>query len=182
MAKLGADVTGVDASSANIEMAKVHGKGLGIRYLDFMVEDLVEKERGSFDIVTSFEVLEHVKDPSLFLKAISQLVKEDGHVFFSTINKTTAAYLLTILGAEHVFGWVPVGTHDYEKYVKIEDLKKMMQDVNLDCVNVMGLTFDPVYSKWKESDDLSCNYFVYGVPRKSSVDVEKAQPKGDKSD
>ena len=158
MTKLGATVTGIDASSKNIEIAKLHAKKnkLKINYINCSPEKLPEQEK--FDVILNMEIVEHVEDISLFLKSCSQLLKKEGLMFVATINKTLRSYMFAIIGAEYILRWLPIGTHEWEKFVKPDELKNELLNYNLILEKLDGVKFNPIKNEWFLSKDTSVNY------------------------
>ncbi len=160
MSRMGADVTGVDASDKNIKIAKLHSKKnkLKINYLCSSPEKLkVEKK---FDVILNMEIIEHVENIDFFLKSCSKLLKKNGLMFVATINKTLKSYVFAIVGAEYVLRWLPIGTHEWEKFVKPEDLKKILMKYNLSLNKLEGMNFNIIKDEWSISRDLSVNYIA----------------------
>ena len=160
MSRLGANVTGIDASDKNIKIAKLHSKknNLKINYLCSSPEKLKEKKK--FDVILNMEIVEHVEDINFFLKSCSQLLKKNGLMFVATINKTLKSYIFAIVGAEYVLRWLPIGTHDWDKFVKPEDLKKILLENNLSLNKLNGMKFNIIKDEWNISKDLSVNYIT----------------------
>ena len=160
MARLGANVTGIDASEKNIKIASLHGKQskLNINYLTRSPEQLEEKEK--FDIILNLEIIEHVENVDLYLKSCFKLLKKNGLMFTATINRTLISYIKAIIGAEYVLRWLPIGTHDWNKFIKPEELEKRLNDLNFSTRNIKGLEFNPFSKKWKRSDNLAVNYII----------------------
>ena len=160
MCRLGANVVGIDASNKNIEVAKFHAKknNLKINYICSSPETL--KTSKKFDVILNMEIIEHVDDIDFFIKKSSQLLKKDGLMFVATLNKTLKSYFFAIIGAEYVLRWLPIGTHDWEKFVKPEDLIKISKKNNLKIEDVDGLKLDVLKNKWKISNDKSVNYIA----------------------
>jgi 2-polyprenyl-6-hydroxyphenyl methylase/3-demethylubiquinone-9 3-methyltransferase len=160
MARLGADVTGVDASSKNIIVAKSHAKknNLNINYLNNVPENLNFKNK--FDIILNLEVVEHVENLNLYLKSCSKLLKPKGIMFTATLNRTLTSYVKAIIGAEYVLKWLPIGTHDWNKFIKPEELEKKIIDLNFSTINSTGLNFNLFFQEWKRTKDLSVNYIL----------------------
>ena len=158
MARMGASVTGIDASDKNIKIAKLHSKKnkLNINYLCSSPEKL--KARKKFDVILNMEIVEHVEDVDFFLKSCSKLLKKNGLMFVATINKTLKSYVFAIVGAEYVLRWLPIGTHEWEKFVNPEDLKKILIKYNLYLDKIDGMNFDIIKDEWNISKDLSVNY------------------------
>jgi len=158
MSRMGANVTGIDASDKNITIAKLHSKKnkLKINYLCSSPEKLNIKKK--FDVILNMEIVEHVEDVDFFLKSCSQLLKRNGIMFVATINKTLKSYVFAIVGAEYVLRWLPIGTHEWEKFVKPKDLKKILMKYNLSLNKFDGMNFNIIKDEWSISTDLSVNY------------------------
>ncbi|KAH6560344.1 hypothetical protein BASA50_003328 [Batrachochytrium salamandrivorans] len=172
LARLGAHVVGADASDENIKVAKVHysldralSKGPGtIDYRHTTAEQLVEQGE-QFDAVVALEIIEHVNNPKAFVQTCTQLVKPDGLVFFSTINRTPASYLFTILLAEHLLHWVPVGTHSHNKYIAPEELEMYLRAAGCHTMDISGIGYNPFSNAWSLLDSnqackLDMNYIL----------------------
>ena len=160
MSRMGANVTGIDASDKNIKIAKLHSKKnkLKINYLCSSPEKLkIEKK---FDVILNMEIVEHVEDIDFFLKSCSKLLKKNGLMFVATINKTLKSYIFAIVGAEYVLRWLPIGTHEWEKFVKPEDLKKILMKYDLSLNKLEGMNFNIIKDEWSISRDLSVNYIA----------------------
>ena len=160
MARLGADVTGVDASEASIGAAKAHAEqsGLDIRYQCSTAESLVEQGE-SFDVVLAMEVIEHVPDPGAFVGACAALLKPGGLMICSTINRTARSFVMAIVGAEYVLRWLPRGTHDWRRFLAPAELDKLMVAAGLEPLDCKGLVFSPISRSWSISfRDTSVNY------------------------
>ena len=160
MTRLGATVTGIDASIKNINIAKLHAKKnkLKINYLCSSPEKLRIKKK--FDVILNMEIIEHVEDINFFIRSCSKLLKKNGLMFVATINRTLKSYVFAIVGAEYVLRWLPIGTHEWEKFVKPEELKSILKNNNLALKNLDGMHFDIVKDKWKISKNLSVNYIA----------------------
>ena len=163
MTRLGANVTGIDASSKNIIIAKLHAKKnkLKINYLCSSPEKL--KIQKKFDVILNMEIIEHVEDINFFINSCSKLLKKNGLMFVATLNKTLKSYLFAIIGAEYVLRWLPIGTHDWEKFVKPEDLKKILNKNNLKLEKLDGMNFNIISDEWSVSSDTSINYIVKSI-------------------
>ena len=160
MSRMGANVTGIDASDKNIKIAKLHSKKnkLKINYLCSSPEKLkIEKK---FDVILNMEIVEHVEDIDFFLKSCSKLLKKNGLMFVATINKTLKSYVFAIVGAEYILRWLPIGTHEWEKFVKPEDLKKILMKYDLSLNKLDGMNFNIIKDEWSISRDLSVNYIA----------------------
>ena len=160
MSRMGANVTGIDASYKNIKIAKLHSKKnkLKINYLCSSPEKLkIEKK---FDVILNMEIVEHVEDIDFFLKSCSKLLKKNGLMFVATINKTLKSYVFAIVGAEYVLRWLPIGTHEWEKFVKPKDLKKILMKYDLSLNKLECMNFNIIKDEWSISRDLSVNYIA----------------------
>ena len=157
MCRLGANVTGIDASDKNIEIAKIHAKknNLNINYICTSPEKI---EKKNFDVILNMEIVEHVENINLFLESSSNLLKKNGLMFVATINKTLKSYLFAIVGAEYILRWLPIGTHEWEKFVKPENLKNILSKFNMKMIKTDGVKFNPLFDKWSLSKDTSINY------------------------
>ena len=160
MARLGANVTGIDASDKNIKIAKLHAKKnkLNINYFCSSPEKLKTKKK--FDVILNMEIIEHVEDINFFIKSCSKLLKKNGLMFVATLNKTLKSYVFAIIGAEYVLRWLPIGTHDWEKFVRPEDLKNILSKNNLKIEKIDGMNFDIFKDEWNISKDTSINYIA----------------------
>ena len=160
MSRMGANVTGIDASDKNIKIAKLHSKKnkLKINYLCSSPEKL--KVTKKFDVILNMEIVEHVEDIDFFLKSCSKLLKKNGLMFVATINKTLKSYIFAIVGAEYVLRWLPIGTHEWEKFVKPEDLKKILMKYDLSLNKLEGMNFNIIKDEWSISRDISVNYIA----------------------
>ncbi len=160
MARLGANITGIDASKKNINVAQLHSKksGLKINYLNASPENLIDYEK--FDVILNLEVIEHVEDVSLFIKSCNKLLKKNGLMFTATLNRSFTSYVKAIVGAEYILRWLPIGTHDWNKFLKPEELEKLLFKEKFQTINITGLKFIPFINKWKKSKDLSVNYII----------------------
>lgn len=160
MARLGAKVVGADAAERNIPIAKLHAKqsGLKIDYRHVTAEALVD-EGETFDIVLNMEVVEHVALPIDFLTSCQQLLKQNGLMICSTINRNPKSYLMAIIGAEHIMRWLPKGTHEWNKFITPDELFNLLEDAGLMPLDRKGFIFNPIAWSWSISDrDLSVNY------------------------
>jgi 2-polyprenyl-6-hydroxyphenyl methylase / 3-demethylubiquinone-9 3-methyltransferase len=160
MARLGGKITGIDASEKNIKVAKIHsGKNkLKINYLNKSPEQLKDVEK--FDVILNLEIVEHVDNVGLYIKSCHNLLKKDGLMFTATLNRSLISYFKAIIGAEYILRWLPIGTHDWNKFLKPEELEKLLQLEKFSTVDIKGLEFNPILNKWKRSDNLSVNYII----------------------
>ncbi len=158
MHRLGGKLTGIDASTKNINIAKVHAKknNLKIKYICSSPEYLKSKKK--YDVILNMEVVEHVNDLNLFIKSSSYLLKKNGIMFIATINKTFKSYLFAIIGAEYVLGWLPVGTHDWFNFVEPEKLQKTCKKNNLKLTDISGLSYNFLLDKWDINKNTDVNY------------------------
>ena len=158
MCRLGAKVSGIDASEKNISIAKLHAKksNLDINYVCTSPENFKTKSR--FDVILNMEIVEHVEDVDFFLKSCSKLLKKNGIMFVATINKTLKSYLFAIIGAEYILRWLPIGTHEWEKFITPDELIKIQKKNNLKLDALTGMKFNIIKDEWKISNDQSINY------------------------
>ena len=158
LTRLGAEVTGIDASINNIKVAKLHAKemNLNIKYEHFSPENLNLKNK--FDVLLCMEVIEHVKNVNLFIENCSKLIKKNGIMFISTINKNLKSYIFAILGAEYILRWLPIGTHDWEKFLTPQNLEIITSKNNFIADEVVGMKFNLLNRKWFKSNDTNVNY------------------------
>ena len=156
--RLGANVTGIDASNKNIEVAKLHAKemGLNIKYIHSSPENI--NLRNEFDVILCMEVVEHVSNINLFIQKCSSLVKKNGIIFISTINKNLKSYAFAILGAEYLLRWLPIGTHDWDKFLTPKDLENIAVNHALRLDETVGMKYNLFFKKWSISADTSVNY------------------------
>ena len=160
MTRLGAKVTGVDASEKNINIAKMHSKesGLNINYINASPEKLKDFE--SYDVILNLEIVEHVDNVDLYIKSCRKLLKKNGLMFTATLNRSLISYIKAIIGAEYILRWLPIGTHDWNKFLKPEELENYLTKEKLITQDISGLKFNPFTKKWKKSSDLSVNYII----------------------
>ena len=160
MSRLGANITGIDASEKNIKIAKAHLKKnkLKINYKCASPENLNQKE--NFDVILNLEIIEHVEDVELFMEKSSKLLKKDGLMFVATINKTLKSYLFAIIGAEYILRWLPIGTHDWENFVEPSKLILLGEKNRLKLNKIDGIKFDIISNNWRLSKDKSINYIT----------------------
>ena len=160
MKKLGANVVGIDASSKNINVAKTYSKknNLKIKYICSSPEKL--KINKKFDILLMLEIVEHVDDINFFVKKSSKFLKKNGLMFIATLNRTLKSYIFAIVGAEYILNWLPIGTHDWEKFVKPKDLICIAKNHKLNLKDLSGLNFNPLIDRWNLTSDNSINYIA----------------------
>jgi 2-polyprenyl-6-hydroxyphenyl methylase / 3-demethylubiquinone-9 3-methyltransferase len=160
MSRLGANVTAIDASEKNISVAKHHSKknNLKINYFCTSPEKLKVKDK--FDVILNMEIVEHVENVNFFLKSSSKLLKKNGIMFVATLNKTLKSYMFAIVGAEYILRWLPIGTHEWDKFIKPIDLINILKKNNFRLDQIDGMKFNLVMNKWSVSTDKSVNYIA----------------------
>jgi len=163
MARLGGNVTGIDAAEKNIKVASLHSQknNLKIDYLNKSPEEMNTDE--NYDIILNLEVVEHVDDLELYLSSCQKLLKKNGLMFTATINRTLTSYIKAIVGAEYILRWLPIGTHDWNKFIKPEELEKKLSKENFSTSDISGLVYNPIFNKWKKSSNLSVNYIISSI-------------------
>ncbi len=164
LARMGAIVTGIDASEKNIGTALAHAarSDVEIDYRCSTAEDLMAAGE-TFDIVLSLEVVEHVADVDLFLDSCTALVRDGGAMILATLNRTPKAFMFGIVGAEYVMRWLPRGTHDWKKFVRPSELSRGLRRNGVDVSDISGLSFNPLSDEWRVSGDVSVNYILFGT-------------------
>ncbi len=162
MAKLGAQTKGIDLSKKALQVAELHSleSGVALDYEYISAEDLANREAGQYDVVTCMEMLEHVPDPMSIIQACSTLVKPEGHVFFSTLNRNPKSYLFAIIGAEYLLRLLPKGTHEYKKFIKPSELSGFVREANLEMMELMGMTYNPFTEVYSLGRDTDVNYMI----------------------
>ncbi len=162
LSRLGADVTGIDASYKNIEVAKIHAKrsNLKINYQNTSPEKKMIKEK--FDVILNLEIVEHVENLDLFFKSSSELLKKNGIMFVATINRTFESYIKAIVGAEYILRWLPIGTHDWNKFLKPNEIEEKFKNTSLNKLHLSGVKFNILSNSWSLSSDCSVNYIMVG--------------------
>ncbi|WP_349647888.1 bifunctional 2-polyprenyl-6-hydroxyphenol methylase/3-demethylubiquinol 3-O-methyltransferase UbiG [Candidatus Parabeggiatoa sp. HSG14] len=163
MALKGATVTGIDMGEAPLSVAKLHlyESDLKIDYQYTTVEQLATERSASFDVVTCMEMLEHVPNPASVVTACHHLVKPNGHVFFSTLNRNPKSYLFAIIGAEYILRLLPKGTHDYAKFIRPAELAQWIRTSGLEMKDIIGMNYNPLTKHYSLGQDVSVNYVVY---------------------
>ena len=160
MCRLGAKVTGIDASDKNIKVAKLHSKKSNLQINYFCSSPEKFKAKDKFDVILNMEIVEHVEDVNFFLKSCSKLLKKDGIMFVATLNKTLKSYIFAIVGAEYILRWLPIGTHEWEKFLKPEELISILEKNDLRLDRVDGMNFNLIGNKWSVGNDKSVNYIA----------------------
>jgi 2-polyprenyl-6-hydroxyphenyl methylase / 3-demethylubiquinone-9 3-methyltransferase len=163
MALKGANVLGIDMGKAPLSVASLHKleSGAELDYQQITAEELADKEAGQYDVVTCMEMLEHVPDPASVIAACSKLVKPDGHVFFSTINRNPKSYLFAIVGAEYIMQMLPKGTHEYSKFVKPSELEEWARSADLHLRELTGMSYNFLSKKYSLGHDVDVNYLMH---------------------
>lgn len=163
MVNQGAEVMGIDLGDAPLTVAKLHAKeqNLDVDYQAISAEDLADQQPASFDVVTCMEMLEHVPDPAAIVEACSELVKPDGHVFFSTINRNPKSFLFAIVGAEYILNLLPKGTHEFEKLIRPSELDHWIHRFSMYTNEIVGMNYNPLNKSYNLSADISVNYLIH---------------------
>ena len=159
----GAIVTGIDAAGPGIEVAKIHSQknNKNIDYFEKTAEELITEKKNYYDVVTCLEVLEHVPDPGHLVKNCVDLLKSDGFLFLSTINKNPRSWITAIVGAEYIFNILPKGTHEFSKFIKPSSLAKFDREANAELIETKGMFYNPITHKANLNNDLGVNYLMY---------------------
>ena len=170
LARMGGTVTAIDPSSENIGIARAHASetGVSVDYRAVTAESLVEAGE-TFDLVTCLEVIEHVPSPDSFVGTLSKLIKPDGCLILSTLNRTMKSYALAIVGAEYVLGWLERGTHDWNRFLTPDELADFAGAVNLEVFERSGIVFNPLTGVWTTSGDMDVNYMLAARPSPHSA-------------
>ena len=160
LARLGAKVTGIDPIKRNIEIAKHHLKKskLKIKYYNFSPENFITNNK--YDVILNMEIVEHVDNVNFFIKQSTKFLKKSGVMFVATLNQTLKSYIFAILGAEYILKWLPIGTHDWQKFIKPNELIKICKKNSLKLESIDGVSFNPILDKWNISSDKSVNYIT----------------------
>tara|TARA_A100001015_G_scaffold284571_1_gene351189 strand:+ start:2757 stop:3482 length:726 start_codon:yes stop_codon:yes gene_type:complete len=160
MCRLGAKVTGIDASNKNISVAKLHAKknGLKINYINTSPEKKIIQDK--FDIILNLEIIEHVDNVDLFLESSSKLLNKNGIMFIATINRTFESYVKAIVGAEYILRWLPIGTHEWNKFLKPEEIQNKLKKLNCKNLSLDGFSYNLFSQEWRNSKDCSVNYII----------------------
>lgn len=168
LSRLEANVTGIDAIQTNIDIATLHAQkeNLQINYLKSTIEELVASTSKQYDVILCLEVMEHIDNPSYFAENLANLLKPNGMIIISTINRTVKAYILAILMAEYLLGWVPRKTHNHSKFLKPSDLHAIFSKNNLILTELKGLTYNLANRIWQLTEDIEVNYFAYLIKGK----------------
>lgn len=162
MAKLGANVVGIDQSDIAIKIAKLHAKEstLSIDYKQLNIESFSEKNKNKFDVITCLEMIEHVPNPSSIINKCSELISPKGKIYLSTINRNIKSFLFAIVGAEYILQLLPKGTHEYKKFIKPSEINQWASKNDLEITSVIGMTYNPLIKKYSLNNDTSVNYML----------------------
>jgi 2-polyprenyl-6-hydroxyphenyl methylase/3-demethylubiquinone-9 3-methyltransferase len=165
LARRGAEVTAIDMAEAALQVARLHlhESGLEVDYRHITVEDLAQEMPGSFDVVTCMELLEHVPDPGSVITACARLIKPEGDVFLSTINRNPKAFLLAVVGAEYVLRLLPRGTHDYARFIRPSELDAWNREAGLTTREIAGMSYNPLTRRYALGDNVDVNYLLHAV-------------------
>ena len=160
LARLGAKVTGIDPIKRNIEIAKHHLRRskLNVKYYNFSPEKF--KPSNKYDVILNMEIVEHVENLDFFINQSTKFLKKSGIMFVATLNKTLKSYLFAIIGAEYILKWLPIGTHDWHKFIKPDELITICKKNSLNLKSVYGISFNPILDRWNVSIDKSVNYIA----------------------
>ena len=163
LSELGANVTGIDAAGPGIEVAKIHAKenNKNITYYEKTAEELLNSNTESFDLVACLEVLEHVPDPGSLVDTCVKLLKPDGHLFLSTINRNPRSWITAIVGAEYIFKLLPKGTHEFDKFIKPSELASYVRNANANLIESKGMFYNPISHQANLNNDLGVNFMMY---------------------
>ncbi len=166
MARCGAEVTGIDMGETPLRVAELHRleSGVEVSYRRITAEALAEEDPAGFDIITCMEMLEHVPDPASIIMACARLVRPEGHVFLSTINRNPKSYLFAIVGADYLLGLLPKGTHDYRRFIRPSELEAWTRRANLAIQNLTGLHYDPLLRRYWLAPGVDVNYLAHCAP------------------
>ena len=162
MAQRGATVTGIDMGKTPLSVARLHRheSGLEIDYRQTTAEQVAHEEPGAYDMVTCLEMLEHVPDPAAVILACAQLIKDDGYIFLSTINRNPKAWLFAVVGAEYLLHLLPKGTHDYSKFIRPSEMEAWARTAGLQLVDLTGMSYNPLTREYRLGSDVSVNYLT----------------------
>jgi 2-polyprenyl-6-hydroxyphenyl methylase/3-demethylubiquinone-9 3-methyltransferase len=164
LARVGARVTGLDASAQNIDTASTYAES---QYLDIeYICGSVEEYQGKHDVVLCLEIIEHVENPAFFIQSVTRCLKPGGIMIVSTINRTKKAYLAAIIGGEYILRWLPTGTHEFSKFIKPSELAKYLQEAEVELRGLKGLGYEILTKSWKLQDNIDINYFAVAINQK----------------
>jgi len=162
LAEKGAIVTGIDMAEVSLKVAKMHlhESKLEVEYIKVPAEEYAKDHAGEFDVVTCLEMLEHVPEPASIVNAAATMLKADGQLFFSTINRNPKSFALAIIGAEYILNMIPRGTHEYRKFIKPSELASVIRENKLEVDDVAGMTYNPITKHYKLGRDIDVNYLM----------------------
>ena len=162
MAQLGAEVTGLDQSEIAIKIAQLHAKesNLSIDYKLLNIEDFLKKNKIKYDVITCLEMVEHVPNPASIIEACSKLLEKNGRLYLSTINRNPKAFLFAIIGAEYVLKMLPKGTHQYDKFIRPDEIQTWSTRFGLKITDIKGMSYNPFFKKYSLGNDVSVNYLM----------------------
>lgn len=164
ISRLGADLIAIDASQKNINVAQIHAEksGLKIDYQCTTAEELAKKNQ-QFDVVLALEIIEHVADVEKFIQSCSQLAKPNGIIFVATLNRTAKSLLMAKFGVEYILRWLPIGTHDWRKFLKPSEIENIAKNQQIKLKKIQGFSYNLIKDQWSFSEDLSINYCLVFV-------------------
>ena len=170
MALRDAEVTGIDMGETPLSVAQLHSleAGVEIDYQQITAEEMAAQRPAQYDVVTCMEMLEHVPDPGAIIAACAALVKPDGHIFFSTINRNPKSFAMMIVGAEYVMRMLPKGTHEYAKFIRPSELESWGRESGLKLDDISGMTYNPIFQSYKIGNDVDVNYLMHFTKDKLS--------------
>ena len=162
MAQLGAEVTGLDQSQIAIKIAQLHAKesNLSIDYKLLNIEEFLKKNKTKYDVITCLEMVEHVPNPASIIEACSKLLNKNGRLYLSTINRNPKAFLFAIIGAEYVLKMLPKGTHQYDKFIRPDEIQAWSTWVGLKITDIKGMSYNPFLKTYSLGNDVSVNYLM----------------------
>ncbi|MBL4851551.1 MAG: bifunctional 2-polyprenyl-6-hydroxyphenol methylase/3-demethylubiquinol 3-O-methyltransferase UbiG [Gammaproteobacteria bacterium] len=166
MASCGAKVTGIDMAASPLAVAKLHllESGWTVDYQQASAEQFAEQHQGEFDVITCMELLEHVPEPSSLIAACATMLKPDGELFFSTLNRNAKAFIQAIIGAEYLLKLLPKGTHRYDRFIRPSELARWCREANIELKTLKGMGYNPLTQQFKLTDNLSVNYLAHAQP------------------
>ncbi len=166
LAAAGAQVTAIDASNAAISVAKLHlqESGQDVSYHCTTIEEFASCATEKYDVITCMEMLEHVPDPSSIIASCSDLLKPDGHLFLSTLNRNMKSFILAIVGAEYIMNMIPKGTHEYSQFIQPAEMECWLRQADLSLNKITGMSYNPLFKKYSLNNNIQVNYLVHATP------------------